>query len=81
MTDIQQKIETLRYQAEHNERTGYPGLALEQIILAQWLEELLELREIYKNALDVVCNRNLECEHCDAYDSDLQRCVLKRKED
>lgn len=81
MTDIQQKIETLRYQAEHNERTGYPGLALEQIILAQWLEELLELREIYKNALDVVCGKHLECEQCDAFEGDLQRCVLKRKED
>lgn len=79
--DIKDKIQQLRDQAEKYIDSGEPGKAIENDILAQWLEELLELREIYKNALDVVCNGNLECEQCDAFESNLQRCVLKRKEE
>lgn len=93
--DIEDKIQQLRDQAEKYIDSGEPGKAIENDILAQWLEELLELREvlaqqleellelreIYKNTLDVVCNGNLECEQCDAFESNLQRCVLKRKEE
>jgi hypothetical protein len=78
--DIEKEIENLKVQANHNLLTGYEELAEKQNQYAKWFEELLELREIYKNALDVVCNRNLECEQCDAYDGDLQRCVLKKGE-
>lgn len=79
--EIKKEIETLRLQAKSDERTGYHDLANHRRKVAIWLEELLELREIYKNALDVVCNGNLECEQCDAFESNLQRCVLKRKEE
>lgn len=79
--DIEDKIQQLRDQAEKYIDSGEPGKAIENDILAQWLEELLELREIYKNALDVVCGKHLECEQCDAFESNLQRCALKRKEE
>lgn len=54
--EIKKEIETLRLQAKSDERTGYHDLANHRRKVAIWLEELLELREIYKNALDVICD-------------------------
>lgn len=50
--NIKDKIQQLRDQAEKYIDSGEPGKAIENDILAQWLEELLELREVLAQRLE-----------------------------
>ncbi len=50
--DIKDKIQQLRDQAEKYIDSGEPGKAIENVILAQWLEELVQYR---KERLNLIC--------------------------
>lgn len=44
--DILKEIENLRYQAQHNRRTHFDELAEYQEQMADWLQELVDMRKM-----------------------------------
>lgn len=74
--DIEKEIENLREQACHNQRTGFPELAEKQRQCAEWLQELIKLR----NASDRICGIHGSCLFCDAYNFEMDACAFGKEE-
>lgn len=86
--DIKDKIQQLRDQAEKYSDSGDPGKAIENVILAQWLEELVRYRKQQldlKKSIDqynkATCRITPECEMCDAWCEDGGYCELSLEEE
>lgn len=74
--DIEKEIENLKVQANHNLLTRYEELAEKQKQCAEWLQELIELR----NASDYICDIHGSCWFCDAYNYEIGACAFGKEE-
>ena len=56
---ILKEIENLRYQAQHNWRTHFDELAEYQEQMADWLQELVDMRKSYRDTTPIIYNKIL----------------------
>lgn len=52
--DIEEEIKILRYQAESDQRTGYPDLAEYRNQIADWLQELVEIHKLQQENAEFI---------------------------